>query len=148
MREAGPTRGAETVLLVEDEARIRDLCAKALTDGGYRVIEAASPEEALKLWNDKGASVELVISDVVMPGMTGHKLAEQLLSRAPRLRVILISGYAPVTESGPMSQRSVTFLQKPFAPEELLQRVRSALDSELETSSGVATTRDKDAGAS
>ncbi len=130
-REVDPARlvrpgGHERILLVEDEPRLRSLCARTLRDYGYSVLEAGSAEEALTLDAD---GVALLVSDVRMPGMDGLTLAKTLGARHPALRVLLISGYAASDDvTTDVAAGSVPFLAKPFTPEGLARRVRELLD--------------------
>ncbi len=122
--------GSESVLLVEDETMVRDLVVTVLGDAGYTVIAASSPKEALDLMGARGKPVHLLITDVVMPGMSGPKLAEQLVASCPEIKVIYMSGYAAgaVVENGFLVPGTV-FLQKPFDPETLKDKVREILDA-------------------
>jgi len=125
---AGRARGTETVLLVEDDPRIRKIVAKALGGSGYRVKVAADGAAALDAVGRDGAPPDLVVTDVIMPGMDGRTLAEELRRRHPRLRVLYVSGYAgdALAERG-FLESGIHFLQKPFTPSELLERVRALL---------------------
>ena len=115
--------GTESILLVEDEEIVRRATSRVLQTGGYSVVVAENAEEALRLREDGNDPVDLVISDVVMPGMSGEKLAVQLNEVDPQLRVLLISGY---TDDARV--QGFPFLAKPFTPEELLRKVRKVLD--------------------
>jgi signal transduction histidine kinase/CheY-like chemotaxis protein len=125
---ARPT-GTETVLLVEDETPVREVARRALTAAGYRVLEAADGAEALRRWESDPSAVDLVVTDMVLPGMTGRDLISELLRRRAGLRVIIMSGYTgetyPALEILPPG---VGYLEKPFSLAELRQRVREALD--------------------
>jgi PAS domain S-box-containing protein len=127
MRGGRSARGhGETVLLVEDEAGVRDAAARILESEGYRVIAAESPDVALALDDDLLASVRLLLSDVVMPRQSGPDLARRLLARAPHLRVVLMSGHVQdrLGELPP----GFGFLAKPFDLETLCGKIRAALD--------------------
>ncbi|MBI2218762.1 MAG: response regulator [Candidatus Rokubacteria bacterium] len=123
-------RGGETLLLVEDEDEVRSLAREILQVCGYTVLEAANPAEALRVWNRQGTQIHLVVTDVVMPGMSGRELAEHVRRSRPDLPVLFVSGYAPealgnhaaLTEIGPL-------LEKPFTPHGLATRVRAVLDA-------------------
>jgi CheY-like chemotaxis protein len=120
----GRARGQ--VLLVEDDAGVRELCRSVLRREGYEVLEAADPTEALLIHEEHCTSIDLLISDIVMPKMSGLVLAEKLRKRVPDLPVLFMSGYAPDHVAGqPVEMRHV--LQKPFRPSELLRRVSTAL---------------------
>ena len=122
--------GTETVLLVEDDPGVRALAGRVLCRQGYHVWEAADGPQALRLVAEQGDPMHLLLSDVIMPGMSGPVLADQLRAERPQLKVLFISGYADealgrhgVLESG------IPFLQKPFSPESLARKVREVLDS-------------------
>jgi two-component system cell cycle sensor histidine kinase/response regulator CckA len=114
--------GTETILLVEDEAPVRELVRRVLESVGYTVLAAGLPSEAERLL-DGTDTVELLLTDVVMPEMSGYDLAERISTRRPEVRRLFISGYAPRVQrvKGPL-------LKKPFAPEQLARAVRAALD--------------------
>ena len=122
-------RGTETVLLVEDDPGIRRLAARALEEHGHRVLQAGDGEEALRVAQTEHGPIHLLLTDVVMPRMGGRALADRLLTRRPRTRVLYMSGFTDdaivhrnVLDAG------VDFLQKPFTPRDLLARVRKVLD--------------------
>lgn len=121
--------GSETILLVEDNEALRKLCLRALAKYGYKVIEAASAEEALEQEERSAGSIDLLLTDVVLPGTSGKKLAELLRGRRPGIRVLYSSGYPEDTLSGEMGE-GAQFLQKPFSPEMLVRKVRELLDAE------------------
>jgi PAS domain S-box-containing protein len=117
------------VLLVEDEAVVRAIVERTLVRAGYRVVVATSAEEALELQDDDDR-FELLISDVVMPGMNGWELGKRLRQRWPRLRVLYISGYTEdVAQEGGANEPGAAFLQKPFLPVDLLASMRKLLDA-------------------
>ena len=122
--------GTETVLLVEDNDAVRDLAVRALRRRGYTVYEAASAEEAIEWWKSSGVTPHLLVTDVVMPGLSGPNLAARLLQENPQLRVLYMSGY---TDDATAVQGAfwggVPLLQKPFRPAALAERVRLALDA-------------------
>jgi hypothetical protein len=124
-----PRGGSETVLVVEDDDALREITAELLQEAGYRVILAPDGEEALRECARNGGPPDLVITDVVMPRMTGRALSEQLRALGPRLRVLFMSGYtdAAVLYQG-LLEPGTAFLQKPFGPEALLRKVREVLD--------------------
>jgi PAS domain S-box-containing protein len=119
-------RGHETILLVEDEASVRAFVERVLQGLGYTVLTAGSGVHALGLVQD-GARVDLVLTDIVMPGMSGPVLAARLLRQLPQLRVIYMSGYAEHA-SLPIGGRSVVMVQKPFTQSDLARLVRRVLD--------------------
>jgi len=123
-------RGGETILLVEDEEFLRDLARRMLELKGYRVIPAADGAEALAAMARSGVSVDLLLTDVVMPGMSGRDLAERILETHPDLKVIYSSGYTEdvIVRKGLGDQRA-HFLRKPFTIDDLAGKVREVLDS-------------------
>jgi len=122
--------GAETILLVEDEVVVRDLVRQVLQAAGYVVLEAANGEQALQLSTAHRGPIQLLLADVVLPGLSGPELAAQLASIRPGVRVIYMSGYAPDTlKRYRIPKGQYLFLQKPFAPVTLLANVREALDA-------------------
>ena len=119
-------RGSETILLVEDEALVRRLATIILEKAGYRVLTAANAEEAEEAFARRDAHVDLLVTDVVMPGASGPALLQHLRAQRPGLRVLFMSGY---TEgAAPAAVRGAAFLEKPFTSERLVRSVREALD--------------------
>ncbi|MGH3379482.1 MAG: response regulator [Actinoallomurus sp.] len=125
----GSLRGAETVLVAEDEDGVRDLLRKTLTEYGYTVLTARHGRDALMLAGERTGEIDLLLTDIVMPEMSGRELAETLVDRRPDLKVLYISGYTDdeVLQRG-VRGREVGLLRKPFATEELARRVRTILD--------------------
>ena len=120
--------GSETVLLVEDEAAVRQFARRALESSGYCVLSAGNGAEALSLAEQHPGPIHVLLTDVVMPGMGGPELARQLSSRRPSLRVLFCSGYTDdATVRDGVREAGTAFLQKPFAPEELIHKVREVL---------------------
>ncbi len=127
---AAPVRGRETILLVEDEDVVRELAREALQEGGYTVLEARHPGEALLVAERQGDGLDLLLTDVVMPHMSGPELAQRLRDQRPDLRVLFMSGYTDdATLRHGVLRSEVFFLQKPFTPEVLARRVRETLDA-------------------
>jgi signal transduction histidine kinase/DNA-binding LacI/PurR family transcriptional regulator/CheY-like chemotaxis protein len=124
-----PELGNETVLLVEDVDAIRRLAQRVLTDGGYRVLSAADALEARDLWAANEGRVDLLLSDVTMPGPSGVAFAAELERSAKPPRVLFISGRPPGRPGGPELPKGASFLSKPFSVSGLLEAVRAALDS-------------------
>ena len=120
-------RGTETILLVEDEDSVREVARHVLERHGYAVIEAARPEDALAL-ADSSQAVDLLLTDIVMPGVGGRALAAQFAARRPGTRVLFMSGY-PAAAIGrhQMLERGLAFLQKPFSSAAPAQKVREVL---------------------
>ena len=128
-KPASSPRGTETILLVEDEAPVRTVASRILRASGYTVIEAADGREAVQLWETKGDAIDLVITDMVMPHLSGRELAAHVRARRPQIPLLFMSGY---TEDA-AQQRSFLiagsmFLDKPFSEETLAGRVRAVLD--------------------
>jgi PAS domain S-box-containing protein len=121
--------GTETVLVVEDEQRVRSLAAIVLGQQGYRVLEASDGEEALRVAAEYGGEIHLLFSDLVMPKMTGNELASALRRTRPAIKVLLSSGYTDeaFAQEGGLDP-SIPFLQKPFTPRRLAIKVRETLD--------------------
>jgi CheY-like chemotaxis protein len=121
---------AETILVVEDEQEVRSLISRILARSGYRLLEAENGKEALLACDLHQDPIHLMVTDVVMPGMSGCELAERLAAWRPRMKVLYISGYAEefVAERG-MLKPNTPFLQKPFTAETLVSKVRQLLDS-------------------
>jgi signal transduction histidine kinase len=120
---AEPRRGTETVLVVEDAAAVRLVTRQALERYGYAVLEAPNGDTALRLAAKHHGPIHLLVTDVVMPGLSGRQLAGQLSRLRPAMKVLYVSGYAGDVASG------VAYLQKPFPPETLARRVRDLLDA-------------------
>lgn len=127
--EQGTLTGEETILLVEDEDSVRVVATGALERRGYRVLAAADGEAAIAISRAFPGRIDLLVSDVVMPGLNGRELAEQLEIMRPGLRVLFVSGYTDdaVLRTG-ISMDERTFLQKPFTSLDLARRVRAVLD--------------------
>jgi two-component system cell cycle sensor histidine kinase/response regulator CckA len=125
-----PTSGhGETLLVVEDEAALRDVAGRILSGAGYHVLSAGGGPQALELAARHEGAIDLLVSDVVMPGMLGKDLAERLTTARPGTRVLYMSGYAqPVLHSQGTLDPGVALLEKPFTAEDLLTAVRRRLD--------------------
>ena len=123
-------RGSETILLVEDEAPLRKMLRESLASAGYRVLEATDGTDALRKWEREAASIDLLLTDVVMPLLNGHELAKRMISVAPHVQVIYISGYADdvLAYHGTLAPDTI-LIQKPFSPAALTLKVREVLDS-------------------
>ena len=121
-------------MLVEDEDLIRDLAEQILSTVGYRVIPAANASEAILLAEELGSSVDLLLTDVVMPGASGADLAHRLLRRHPEMRILYMSGYSDslIFRYGVLQERAA-FLRKPFSAEVLERRVAELLAPEAST---------------
>jgi PAS domain S-box-containing protein len=123
------TRGSETLLLVEDEEMVRQLVGRVLRELGYEVFEASSGEEAISVSTNLDRPIDLLVTDVVMPGMSGRELAELLVVSRPTTRVLFMSGYTEeaIVHHGVLGGET-EFISKPFAPQELAQKVREVLE--------------------
>jgi CheY-like chemotaxis protein len=127
-REARP--GNETILVVEDATAVRDLAVRALRGAGYAVVEASNGRQAIEVAEKAPGPIRLLLTDVVMPEMSGRAVAERLGSWHPGLRVLYMSGYArdAIAQHGVL-EPGTEFLAKPFTPAALLARVRAVLDA-------------------
>ena len=128
VRTAAP--GSETILLVEDEDGVRRLLTHVLRRHGYQVIEACDGEQALRIFDRKGPEIHLLLTDMVMPGMSGRTLADRVREKRPETKVVFMSGYTDdvLIRTGAIGP-GMTFLQKPLRPDALAAKVREALDS-------------------
>ena len=118
--ERGALEGTETILLVEDEDGVRHVVESMLKRHGYRVMATASSSEAVEVCERYSGEIDLVITDVVMPGMDGRKMAERLVEHRPAMRVLFVSGYGEPVDG----LQKDAFLQKPFTSEELALKIR------------------------
>ncbi len=123
------TQGTEKILLVEDNEMVRDLAYKVLSNQGYDVSLAKNPDEALEYSSGFRETIDMLITDVVMPGMGGRELMEKIKRSRPGIKVLLISGYTDTSfiSEGKLAQ-GTAFLQKPFSPRTLVRAVRDVLD--------------------
>jgi PAS domain S-box-containing protein len=128
-------KGTETLLLVEDEDQVRGIVQAILEQQGYEVLTAANGEEALKLAEVHGPGIHMLMTDVVMPQMSGRQLAEELTRIRPQLKVLYMSGYTDdaIVRHG-LLDASLNFIQKPFDAASAARKVREVLDSEPRTS--------------
>ena len=131
-------RRTETILLVEDEQAVRDLTERVLKKHGYTVIAAANPRSALSLIEEH-PTIDLLLTDLVMPQMNGHQLAEQIKDRAPTTRVLYMSGYADQSVNLHCRLDLAAFLEKPFNAVDLTRKVREVLDTAAEAPTTPAT---------
>ena len=120
-RDDHPGMGG-TVLVVDDQDVVRDVIKLSLESAGYRVLEAATPSEALALARAAGAEVDLLVTDVVMPEMDAFELANRITFELPAVRVLYTSGYTNAAAEGP-------FIQKPFTPAQLVEKVGAVLSA-------------------
>jgi PAS domain S-box-containing protein len=121
--------GSETILVVEDDPSVRKIAVKNLTRYGYSVLSASTPAEAITLCTEQKTYIDLVLTDVVMPGMSGKELAHALWEHGVQTKVVYMSGYTEdaIVHHGVLDP-GLIFLQKPFSPESLARKVREALD--------------------
>ncbi|MCB2226191.1 MAG: response regulator [Desulfarculaceae bacterium] len=122
--------GDETILLVDDEPAIVNIGGKVLTGAGYKVLSASTGEEAVGIYRNLGRKIDLVVLDLSMPGMGGHKCLRELLSLSPELKIIVSTGYARDGDlDETMSDGAAALLSKPFKIREMLEIVRQVLDA-------------------
>jgi CheY-like chemotaxis protein len=121
--------GNETILLVEDEDPVREVTALLLESLGYQVLQVSNAADALNLMENTRVKIDLLFTDVIMPGMSGRELAEALRARDPGLKVLFQSGYTDdmVVRHGVL-RSEVAFLQKPFTVDSLAKKIRDRLD--------------------
>ena len=121
--------GTETILLVEDEALLRTIIGETLEEHGYRLLSAATPAEALALSAAFPNAIDLLLSDVIMPGMNGRALAEKIAAQRPTIAVLFMSGYTDnaIVQHGVL-EPGVHFIEKPVPTPALLRAVRGALE--------------------
>jgi CheY-like chemotaxis protein len=125
------SQGHETILLVEDEAGVRELITEVLSTVGYHVLSATDGQDALKVSAGHGDQIQLMITDVIMPSMSGRELADRLRIERPEMRVLFISGYTSdaIGRHGVLDE-NIAFLEKPFTPASIARKVRELLDSD------------------
>ncbi|MGV1098253.1 PAS domain S-box protein [Thiovibrio sp. JS02] len=122
-------RGSETILVVDDEPEILGVVRHSLEPMGYKVLEAASTREALRIVGQEGVKIDLLLVDVIMPGMNGRELAEKVQSMQPAAQVLFMSGYTDsMLDAYGVSQARCNFISKPLAPGELAAKLRKILD--------------------
>ena len=121
--------GTETILVVEDEPNLREITRIFLEDYGYRVLEAVDVEEALQIAKTFADPIHLLLTDVIMPGMSGRQLASQILTARPEMKVVYMSGYNDdLLVHHEVLEPGVTLLQKPFDKVQLATKIRSILN--------------------
>jgi PAS domain S-box-containing protein len=127
-REA-PQHGSETILLVEDEDLIRSVASRILRKGGFHILEAANGPEAIELCEQFNRTIDLLVTDIMMPRMNGRELSLRLRELRPSMRVLYMSGFtSDVLVQQELLDQGMSFLEKPFTPTILLRKVREALD--------------------
>jgi CheY-like chemotaxis protein len=121
--------GVETILLVEDEEAVRNLCKAVLESRGYTVLEARDGKEGLSIAQSYDGTIHLLLSDLIMPRASGREIAEELGGLRPEMRVLFMSGYTDEANlPGTVNKLRGRFLQKPFTPGDLAQKIRDLLD--------------------
>jgi DNA-binding response OmpR family regulator len=122
------SQGTETILLVEDEHMVRNLLREMLESCGYQVLAAEDGRDALSIWESYQEPIHLLITDVVMPGMSGRELADRLAAQHSKMKVLYMSGYTDdvIVHRGVLDE-GMNFIQKPFALEMLVRKVRAIL---------------------
>ena len=126
--EVTTSRGTETILVVEDDEQVRRIATTVLRDHGYKVIEAGEPTDALRQSEGYPGRIHLLLTDVIMPGMSGPELADRIRASRPVIEIIFMSAYSgSVMNERAILPASVPFLQKPFSPERLIHQVREVL---------------------
>lgn len=130
-KETGKVKGSETILLVEDDESVRELVADVLQETGFSVLSATSAEEAFHLAEQFGDKIHLMLTDVVMPGISGKELADKLNQQIPGLKVVFMSGYTDdiITKQGVLIEK-FEYVQKPFSPHYLVHKIREVLDKD------------------
>jgi DNA-binding response OmpR family regulator len=124
-----PARGRETILLVEDERQIVHLCRSYLAAQGYTVLVAERPAEAIDLCRHHAGAIDLLVTDVVMPGMNGKELSQRIAALKPGIAVLFMSGYTwEVIGHQGIVDRDTHFIQKPFELRDLAAKVRAVLE--------------------
>ena len=122
--------GTETILIAEDEPDLRELARIFLEDYGYKVLEAASADQAIETAEITAEPIHLLLTDVIMPGMSGRQLAERILSKRPQTRIMYMTGYTDdMVVQHKVLEPGVQLLQKPFTRADLALKVRATLDA-------------------
>jgi CheY-like chemotaxis protein len=122
--------GSETILVVEDETAVREFVVEVLGEHGYRTLVADSGPAALQRWQEHDGKIDLLLTDMVMPGgLNGYQLSERLLTQDPALKVLYSSGYSPgLNDKELTALQGKAFLPKPYRANELLEKLRDCLD--------------------
>lgn len=131
-RSGSLPRGSETILVVDDDASLREVTCEILRGGGYTVIEAESPARALQVAESHSSVIDFLLTDVIMPKMNGRELATRLVQARPAMKVLYVSGYADgVVQDGPHGplEEGLAFLQKPYTRKQMMLKIREILDS-------------------
>ncbi len=132
-RGIDPVGGGESILLVEDDDAVRRVTSRMLEGLGFRVIAAASPRQALDLARDHIGTIDVLLSDVIMPGINGRELAEAVKKLRPAMKIVFVSGYTDdVALLQQLRAHALFFLQKPFTSQALADMIRAALDAPID----------------
>jgi CheY-like chemotaxis protein len=135
--------GSGTVLVLEDETALRSLIRQLLVGRGYTVLDTGDPSEAIRICAQRGTTIDLLITDVIMPGMSGPQVVEHVIKLCPEMRILYISGYTAKAlaqlGTGPAcpGQPGISFFAKPFTPEALAEKVREMLDEPVDPEDSV-----------
>lgn len=113
---------SRTVLVVDDQDFVRDVIKLSLEGAGYTVLDAATPQQAIGMARDHSDTIDLLVTDVVMPEMDAFELADRIVCELPDIRILYTSGYTDATAEGP-------FIQKPFTPAQLVEKVGAVLNA-------------------
>jgi two-component system cell cycle sensor histidine kinase/response regulator CckA len=124
MPDSSSAKKRPTILLVDDSPRVRPLVRQILEDAGWTVVEAQSPQEALSLLAARDSKIDLLLTDFMMPEMSGIVLAERVNQQHPRIKVLCMSGY----DVDPGRHAGIAFIEKPFRPDELIAKIRAILE--------------------
>jgi two-component system, cell cycle sensor histidine kinase and response regulator CckA len=129
IKAAAQRRGEETILIVEDDQALRELAKNILANQGYKVFAAQNPEEVREICKTHGTKIDLLLTDVIMPQMSGKDVAQMCTATIPTLKVLYMSGYtSDVIMHHGVLEEGLAFLQKPFTPVSLTAKVREVLD--------------------
>jgi DNA-binding NtrC family response regulator len=130
LSEPEPALGDEAILIVEDNVAVRSVLSRVLKDAGYLVLDACDAAQASAICETYGKRIHLLLTDVVMPGVSGPELAAELTQKRPEMKVLFMSGYSGTAVAGHGPTRDgALFLQKPFSPGSVTRAVRAALSS-------------------
>ncbi len=140
IRTAPVRGGSETILLVEDEPALREKLLGILDAAGYKVLVAGNGDEGLKMAFRDTSPIHLLLTDVIMPGLSGPQLARRVQGVRRETRVLYMSGYPDAGETASVVQPGITFIAKPFTKEKLLQRVRQVLDADMQAQAAAQST--------
>ena len=123
-------KGSETILVAEDEEMVRNLVCRVLTQSGYTVLDAGYGENVFEICKAHSGPIHLLVTDVVMPQMSGRALAEGLQPSYPEMKVLYMSGYTDdILDQHAVRDKEIIFISKPFMPDDLLIKVREVLDT-------------------